>query len=176
MPPDPVAPLVTVEVFGDKRIMATLMDWAANAADPIPAYEAIHHYLLDVEEELFDTEGSSGAHGAWEDRKNNFRHHAENPVLRLTDALHQSLTNASDENHHWIVTPFGFAFGTQLDYAQYLFTGTEFMVPRRPIDLTMENRAAIVEIIRMFVTNAGLTFAGGSFFARTRGLAGRFIR
>lgn len=169
----PIFPTVRTEVFGDKHLIGTMTAWAARASNPIPAFEAMHEYVLDVEQELFDTEGASGANGPW-DKRIDDRKDPGHPLLQASGRLMRSLTQKGSE-HVWMVTPRGFAFGTNVDYAQALQTGTEFMEPRPVIDLTLANRQALVEILHLFITRAGLTPTGGGFFTRVRGGKGRFI-
>lgn len=168
---------VLVEVFGDRHTAHVMEEWAARAANAEPAFLAMRDYLFHVEKELFESEGATGAHGAWEDRKDNFRHNDDgHPILQASGRLMRSLTESGEENS-FVMTPTGFGFGSQVPYAQPLQTGTEFMDPRRVIDLTYENRQALVEMLDVWIRGAGLQglSGDGSFFARMRGSKGRFI-
>lgn len=175
MPPTPS--VVSVEVFGDRHIARVMESWAERAAQAEPAYFAMRDYIFHVERELFETEGESGEHGPWASRKNNFRHSDDNhPLLNASGRLMESLTSEGGENH-FIIGPTGFAFGSSVPYAEPIHSGTEFMEARRLIDLTRENRLALVEILHLWITRAGLEAVSGvgSFFTRTRGAKGRFI-
>jgi phage gpG-like protein len=167
-------PVTQVEVFGDKHLIAVMDAWAMRSANAEPAYEAMHHYLLGVEQELFESEGESGAHGSWPERSGT--HKYDHPIMQASRDLMNSLTQADDPNHHWVVTPVGFAMGTRLDYGEFHQTGTEFLPQRRILDLTLEQRQIMVEMLHLWITRAGLeSVANGMFFTRVRGIGGRFI-
>lgn len=166
---------VYAEVFGDKHLMATMLSWAARASNAAPAYAAMHEYVLEVEQELFESEGASGAHGAWNDRKETRKPDDGHPLLQASGRLMESLTDKGHPEHQFVMTHTGFVMGTSVPYAEAHQTGTEFMEPRRVIDLTMANRQTLVEILHLFITRAGLSPMGGGFFTRTRGGKGRFI-
>lgn len=175
MPPTS-APSVIVEVFGDRHISRVMESWATRAAQAEPAFLAMKDYIFHVERELFETEGESGEHGPWADRKNNFRHDDSHPLLQASGRLMESLTEPGGENH-FVMSPTGFAFGSSVPYAEPIQRGTEFMEARRVIDFTRENRLTLVEILHLWITRAGMEGISGigSFFTRARGSKGRFI-
>lgn len=173
----PTENIVQVEVFGDKHLMSMMEAWAYRAGHALPAYEAMHQYAMELEKELFETQGASGEHGAWEGHKEGSRSQKEgHEVLRRTDALFNSLTNADDTNHRFIVTPSGWAMGTALDYAEFIQRGTRHMPRRRIFDFTWEQRQGFVEIEHNWITRAGLTPLNKATGFRVRATRmGRFI-
>lgn len=166
---------VDVEVFGDKHLMNTMNEWALRAGNAEPAYESMHQYAIELERELFATEGASGEHGAWEPHTEGSRA-AVNPLLRATDELYNSLTQADDPNHRFIVTPYGWAMGTAVKHSEFHQTGTSRMPQRRIFDYTWQQRMGFVEIMHMWITRAGLAPAGQAAGFRVRSARiGRFI-
>lgn len=166
--------LVQVEVFGDKKIMATMNAWAYRAGHAAPAYEAMHEYAMEIEKELFDTEGASGEHGAWEPHADERR--SPNPILFLSGDLFNSLTDKNDENHRFVITPFGWAMGTALSYAEDIQSGTEHMPQRRLFDFTWAQRQGFVEIMAEWIARQGLVPTGSAGGFRVRATrTGRFI-
>jgi phage gpG-like protein len=168
--------LVSAEVFGDKHLMATMNSWAMRAGHAEAAYEAMHHYAMDLERNLFDTEGASGEHGAWEGHKDARRSADSSKILQASGDLFRSLTNEDDPNHRFIITPSGFAMGTALSYAEFIQTGTKWMPKRRLFDFTWGDRQGFVEIMHNWITRAGLQTTGthSGFRVRSSRL-GRFI-
>lgn len=165
---------VWAEVIGDKHLIATMLGWGARAVAAEPAYEAMHEYLKNVERELFESEGASGAHGAWEPLK--ATDEPAHPILQATRNLMNSLVDESHPDHEFIMTPDGFAMGTRVPYAEEHQMGTQHVPQRRVVDLTVENRAALVMILDEYIFRAGLRPAGGGVFGfRVRGTTGRFI-
>lgn len=169
------AGFVDAEVFGDKQLMATMNSWAFRASHAEPAYEAMHQYTMEIERELFETEGASGEHGAWEGHKDP-RRSGDGPILRQSEALFNSLTDANDPNHRFVITPYGFAMGTALPYAEFIQRGTKNMPARRIIDFTWPQRMGFVEIMHEWIARAGLKPTGQSAGFRVRATrTGRFI-
>jgi phage gpG-like protein len=143
-----------------------------RAANEELAMEEVHRYMLEVEKELFDSEGSSGAHGAWEgkqERKGN----EGTPILQLSGDLMRSLTEADDPHHMFFVTPTGMGMGTDLPYAEDHQRGTERMPQRRIVDFTPQNREVILGIISSWIVSGGARPIGGVRFIRRAG-SGRF--
>jgi hypothetical protein len=173
----PAERIVQAEVFGDTHLMRTMNSWAFRAGNALPAFEAMHQYTMEIERELFETQGSSGEHGAWEGYTEGSRSDKEgHPILRKTDALFDSLTDPDNTNHRFVVTPFGFAMGTALDYAERHQTGTKWMPQRRIFDFTWPQRMGFVEIMHEWITRAGLQATGQSAGFRVRATrTGRFI-
>lgn len=167
--------IVNVEVFGDKALMETMESWAMRAGNAGPAYESQHQYAMELERELFETEGASGEHGAWAPHTDGSRA-AANPLMRATDDLFNSLTEAGDPNHRFIVTPYGWAMGTAVKHAEFHQTGTKNMPQRRIFDYTWAQRQGFVEILHMWITRAGLAPKGEAAGFRVRTTrTGRFI-
>lgn len=166
---------VNVEVFGDKKLMATMNDWAMRAGSAEPAYESMHEYAMELERELFETEGASGEHGSWAPHTEGSRA-SGNPLLRATDELFNSLTEADDPNHRFIVTANGWAMGTAVKHGEFHQTGTSRMPQRRIFDFTWPQRQGFVEIMHMWITRAGLAPKGEAAGFRVRSTrTGRFI-
>lgn len=166
---------IDVEVFGDKHLMNTMNSWAMRAGNAQPAYESMHQYAMEIEKELFETEGASGEHGAWEDHVQGSRA-ASNQMLRATDQLFNSLTEPDDPNHRFVISPFGFAMGTALKYSEHHQTGTTHMAQRRIFDFTWPQRMGFVEIMHMWITRQGLAPTGQASGFRVRSTrTGRFI-
>lgn len=170
-----IGPGVKVEVFGDKHVIGVMEAWAMRAGRAEPAYQAIHEYLLDVEAELFATEGASGEHGFWEPVRAG--EDQERPILQETKALMYSLTDENDPHHQFLITPWGFSMGTDLPYAEVHQRGNDLMPARRVFDLTYLNRQKILEMIHLWITRGGFVVGGlpSALGFRTRGAGGRFV-
>jgi phage gpG-like protein len=168
-------PGIRAEVFGDKHLMATMNSWAMRAGHAQPAYESMHQYTMEIERELFETAGASGEHGAWEGHVEGSRA-AKNDLMQASGDLFNSLTEANDPNHRFVITPYGFAMGTALKYSEFHQTGTSRMPQRRLFDFTWPQRMGFVEIMHMWITRAGLAPAGQAAGFRVRSTrVGRFI-
>jgi hypothetical protein len=171
-------PFVQVELFGASHLIHTLESWALRAGAAEPAYEAMHQRAMEIEKDLFESEGATGEHGGWPGYTEGSRAaKTSTSLLRQTDALFNSLTEASDPNHRFIVTRSGWGMGTNLDYAEFIQTGTKNMPQRRLFDWTIEQRQSFVEIEREWITRAGLrpVRSGITGFGVRSTRTGRFI-
>lgn len=151
---------VQAEVFGDEHLIHTMNSWAMRAGNAMPAYEAMHRYAMDIERELFETEGASGEHGSWAPHKDERRSADSQKILQSSRALFESITEPDDPNHRFIVTPMGWAMGTSLNYSEFIQTGTKWMPARRLFDFTWPQRQGFVEIMHNWITRAGLQPVG----------------
>lgn len=163
---------VVTEVVGDKHLIHTMESWAIRAGRGEAAFTEIHHYLLNVEKELFDSEGASGDHGKWEDTQQ--RGTEDHPILQASGDLMRSLTEADDPHHQFLITTTSMAMGTDLPvYPEVHQRGTEHTPQRRVIDLTVKNREIMLGIISAWIVSGGAKPVGGLNFFR-RGGSGRF--
>jgi hypothetical protein len=170
-------PFVQVEVFGLKHLVHTMESWALRAGNSEPAYEAMHEYAMEIERDMFESEGATGEHGAWTGYTAGSRAAKDGQgLLRSSDAMFNSLTDASDPNHRFIVTPSGWGMGSALDYTERHQTGTKWMPQRRIFDFTMEQRQGFVDIEAEWVFRAGLRPQRSIVGFRVRATrTGRFI-
>jgi hypothetical protein len=126
---------------------------AERAADLRPVWSAIQKRFLQIEAQLFDSQGASGKNGRWiaysaepryrRIKQKILRRPVDNLVLRWIPKgrLERSLTDASDPNHLFIAEPTRLTIGTRVKYAERLAQGGktpfgETAPPRRAIDLT----------------------------------------
>jgi hypothetical protein len=173
--PRNATPYTRVEVFGDKHAIGTMMAWASRASNSIPAFEAIHEYMIGVIKEQFDSEGASGEHGPWEPRIEGTRG-PDHPLLQASGDLMRAWTDANDPHHIFVPTPTGFAMGVDIDYSDVHQSGSEAnnTPQRRIVDFTQGNREVILGMLSSWIVSAGLQPVGGMGW-RMRGARGRFI-
>jgi phage gpG-like protein len=157
---------VEIGLAGDKQVSRELLRFGERALAAKPAFEAIGELLLTLEKEQFKTEGKSES-GGWDELRASTLASKKGPaILDETGELKLSLTERDSDHQIWETTDDFLLFGTDLDYASYLQTGTgDFrgkdrrgnaegtgMVRRRPLALTELHRAEAVKILQRFIT------------------------
>jgi len=95
---------INVRTYGDReRIGAALVDLKSAAQDLSPAWPAVIEAFRRQEAKLWQTEGASGEHGRWTPLSPNYaerkaRLFARRPILYLSGALHDSLTESGADS------------------------------------------------------------------------------
>lgn len=147
-----------VLVRGDVSCMRTLTRWAERAGQSEVALKAVSDFLEESERELFATQGASGGE-PWQplaeatldspDRRG-----GSGDILRVTDALYDSLTESSDPNAIREIGPGFLRFGTRLAYAEALRRGDDKMPARNPMVITRKMRYTIVKLLQGWITGS----------------------
>lgn len=160
-----------IMIRGDQKIMSRMTQWARRAGDTVPVMEAISEGLEAKERDLFESEGATGRHGAWQELEESTKEQKESQaqypeILRRTDALFDSLTDSSDENAIRQIGPGFLRFGSKLPYAEihqkgFTDRGGNHVEARRPIDFTQRDRAESLALISAWIT--GRVAAGRRF-------------
>lgn len=164
MPPSPKGVKVEIAVLGETQVSRRLMRWSERALNAKPAFVAVSEYLVEVEQELFASEGSSSGH-PWTPLKASTLAIKERlglrpEILRATDALHDALTKMGDKNQKLLIKKDTMIFGVKGDPKEY---GSILMKkksysgkPRKPVDLNEANRRVIVKIIQNWVARGSV--------------------
>jgi len=144
-----------MELHGETQLQRRFLRWSSFASDATAAFEGIYAYLLKVEKEQFASQGATSGH-AWAQLAQSTvqakqRQGLRPEILRAHDLLFSSLTKKSDPNQLKIVQPNMLAFGSMMPYARYQQTGTSRMPQRRPIDLNVKNKIAIIKALQLFL-------------------------
>lgn len=146
---------ITLELHGETQLNRRFLRWSGYAGDVTPAWESIFAYLLKVEKKQFSSQGASSGH-AWAQLAqstvaNKQRLGLRPEILRATDALLNSLTKDGDEGQLKVIQPNMMAFGSMMPYAKLHQSGTSLMPQRRPIDLTVRNKIAIMKSLQLYL-------------------------
>jgi Phage virion morphogenesis family len=148
---------ITMELHGEVQLNRRFMRWSSAAVDATPVWESIYSYLLGVEKQQFASEGAQSGHQwaqlAASTVAQKARDNLRPEILRATDAMLKSLTRPDDPNQLKIITPSMMAFGSMLPYARmHQKPGPRAHYPqRRPIDLTVRNKVAIVKGLQLWL-------------------------
>lgn len=149
--------VVEFEAFGHKMIERELTRFGELAGNASPAFEEIIDLMRADIQEQFDTEGVSMS-GGWAPLKpvtveRKAAAGLRTEIMRATDRLMQSLTDdrGSDQVHE--VTPFGFEFGSSVDYGKYhMGPAKDGSRPaRKPIDFTETQRRKYIKVLQAWI-------------------------
>ena len=106
----------------------------ARINDLTPVMDVLTKELYAIEEDLFNSEGSSGRHGKWDDiteeTRRKRRDKKDGPILDDTGALRASLTHPNALGSRRVISRNGLQIGSALPYA-------DKQKQRRPIDFTL---------------------------------------
>lgn len=146
---------IVLELHGETQINRRFMRWSGYAGDATAAFENIYAYLMKVEKNQFASQGASSGH-AWAALAASTvaakqRMGLRPEILRAHDLLINSLTKPGDPNQLKIIQPQMLAFGSMMPYATYQQFGTSRMPQRRPIDLTVQNKIAILKTLQLWL-------------------------
>lgn len=146
---------IIFELHGEAQLNRQFVRWTEFALDASPAFEEIYQYLLKIEQKQFASEGEY-AGSVWADLAeatvaDKARRGLRPEILRATDELYHSLTAENDPNQLKVISPSMLAFGSLMPYAKLHQTGTENMAQRRPIDLTEQNKRAIMKQLQLWL-------------------------
>lgn len=130
-----------------------------------PAWARIHPQLLQVEREQFSTEGRRGS-GGWAPLRPKYaarkvKRWGPRPILQASGRMHRALT-AEGGDHVAVSLPLELRFGVRdesVPYAKwhqsgYRLRGGSRVPPRKPIELTVNDRQRIVSTITETVRDA----------------------
>jgi phage gpG-like protein len=146
---------IVFESFGHTLIDRKLLRLEGHALDPRPAYRVMAKDFYRWEEELFDTEGSSGGR-KWADLKEStikykMRKGYPLDILQRTGDLKRSLTSGHAKGSYAIFARSGFEMGTHIKYGVFHYEGTSKMPSRRPVMLNKENREEWAKIFQRWM-------------------------
>lgn len=160
-----------IELFahGELQINRRMMRWSHRAGNLTEVFASVAEYWMEVERELFYSEGASGNH-PWAKLSESTIDSKESRglepgILRATDKLYESLTSGlvDDETRHRVITPQTLIFGSKLPYARmHQKPGSRARYPqRRPIDLNESNKVITMKMVQYWITR-GIVKAGAA--------------
>jgi phage gpG-like protein len=134
----------------------TLLRFGERAMDATLLWEAVGEDLLNMEFDLFQSEGASGASGKWADlAPSTIARKGHDTILQDTGELMASLTQRDAQGERggniFEVTPEHLRFGTSDPVAGYHQSGTSRMPQRKVIDLKEEQKAGLVSVVQRFI-------------------------
>jgi len=150
----------TFEVEGVKQFDRAFDRLGFHCSDLRPVWPHVEREMENIMSEQFKSEGAKGRSGKWKElspayAKAKLKRYGQQPILRATGALEQSLTGKSGDSVR-LATKEEFGFGTSLFYAAYHQRGGTNL-PQREIfsfsdaqrtRLMKEMQKGLVEIIR----------------------------
>lgn len=149
--------ILQFEVFGHKQLARDLTRFGEFAGDAAPAWlKIIDEMKTDIQEQ-FDTQGASMS-GGWAplkpvtiERKSAMGLRPE--IMRATDRLMQSLTDAAGSDQELKVEPHGFEFGSKVAYGGFhMGPAKDGSRPaRKPVDFTEAQRRKYVKILQTYL-------------------------
>lgn len=148
---------VSMKVKGFDTTVDELQALQARLADLRPAWVVVRAIFYNIERELFDSNGASGAGGAWEEladstiRKKIAAGYSAEDILQATTALYKSLTAPNQLGSRYISLPGSLTIGTAIASSAFHDSGTEHMPQRRPIDPTEDDMLIMVEVVDKWV-------------------------
>lgn len=157
---------ISFKFGGVAQIERTLFKLRRNIGDLRPVWDQVHDYFLQVEEELFESGGASGAQGRWPGYESEPRYAAMKARVvgpsygrvllwgsMATSRLGPSLTQDGHPNHVYQADAKRMETGTNLAYADRLAQGGptaygETAPPRFAVDLHPRQVREIVRIVQ----------------------------
>lgn len=163
---------VTIDGTGGKLLDRELLAFAERLAVPVAGLQAAATIMRRASEEQFQTEGGH-ASGGWPELAASTvkERGSAHPILRVTDALFDSMTRKFDSRHIEKIDPSGesLRFGTTVPYAIYHgSTKPRSKIPYRPpLALSESDKVEIIKsmqaAIRGGVASPGVLGEAGSF-------------
>jgi len=142
---------LTIAVTGAEQLRSQLDQAAIAFSDLTPLWPEIRDEFFAVEQELFATEGGSGAGGGWEPLSPAYAAWKAaafgTPIEVRTGALMASLAGSGADVS---MGPDSMTIGTLLSYAGYQQFGTSRMPARPVIDITESDRDRFIETARQW--------------------------
>lgn len=116
-------------------------------------WPAVAQEVYAIETEQFDSEGSAGASGKWAALSPAYKnwkevHYPGQPILRLTNALVESLTDPEAADAIFRPTADELIIGTKVPYARAHQLGAGFMPARPPISMNEQQKRRIQKAIQ----------------------------
>lgn len=147
----------TVRTEGLEQMGFALSRFGQDLSDWRRAWPMVSRAIERIEERLFAGEGSKGHRGKWAALSPKYaawksKHYPGQAILRLTDAMYDSLTKAGASMAVVEVSdPLKMFRGTEVPYAKFHQSGTEKMPARHPVDLTERDQLEIAKEIHQYV-------------------------
>lgn len=118
-----------------------------------PLWPAVAQEFYAIEREQFDSEGAAGASGKWAALSPAYKkwkeiHFPGQPILRLTNALAESLTDLEASDAIFRPSADELVIGTKVPYATAHQRGSGFMPARPPISLNEAQKRRIQKAIQ----------------------------
>lgn len=140
---------VEIESFGETIVKRSLARFGSNLLDWHDALDGVAAIMRESTEAQFDSEGAY-ASGGWPPLALSTikkRHDDGHPILRVTDALHDSLTRKFDPMHVEEASRDALRFGSLVHYGVYhQSTRPRTKIPYRPpVALTRADKTRIVK-------------------------------
>jgi phage gpG-like protein len=144
-------------IEGEEQVGRMLSRVTDKIDDLAPFWEAAGSMLVTTVGEQFDTQG--GRTGGWAPLSPQYaidkaRKYGSQPILVASGAMRASLMGGSGNISRQI--PEGLVFGTDVSYARYHQTGTSRMPQRRILDLTSDDRRAMMKLLQRHLFGAKL--------------------
>ena len=148
---------IRIELDGDVQLHRSISRFVDNIQDLSPVWGEVRDEFWEIERELFDSEGSSGASGGWAPLSPRYarwkaQHYPGARIMHRHGVLEESLTGPGSGS---IVRmrPQELALGSSVRYAGYHQRGTGRMPARKVIDLAGASKTRIMKIIQRWLVN-----------------------
>lgn len=155
-----MAAVIEFEAFGHKQVARKLERMTAFAGDASPAWRVIIDMMKSDIQEQFDSQGGSMS-GGWAPLKPvtiaiKRRLGLRPEIMRATDRLMNSLTDAANSDQEMHVSPLEFSFASKVDYGKYhMGPAKDGSRPaRKPIDFTETQRRKYVKVLQAYLVGA----------------------
>lgn len=144
-----------LDIHGDKQVSRELLRWGEAVEDARELWRVFLRMLESREERQFATQGGY-ASGGWmpithETIRRKERKGLDLRILHATHRLRDSLTKRSHPDAVREYDNHEMKFGTKVPYAGIHQNGGEWVVRRRPVELTNATRKSMVRIMHRFV-------------------------
>lgn len=154
--------------FGTRQAQARLTDIGNRAVNARPAFEEIYLTILDIVDEIFDSQGSRGGHDPWlQLTPGHLRFKAKRNkdlrILHMDGLLRDSVTKPRHPDQFLRITKDHIQFKSKRPFADVHFKGQKKShrrgVPARPFIFFTEadRRAFAREILRHLIRTKQLT-------------------
>jgi hypothetical protein len=144
----------TFEAHGDTLVSRELLDLGDRALDARPAFRLIADDFREYERLRFESRG----YGTWKPLapatiREKARKGLDPRILHATLELLHSLTRKRAKGAYVRVFPNFMLFGSSVDHAGYLQTGTTDMPARKPLGFTEAQKVQTLKRLQRFVVH-----------------------
>lgn len=136
---------IRAEVLGEEIVHRRLVGIGHRAGNMAPALREVARLWMDLEQEVFDSEGASGGK-PWAPTKR-----GDGRTLVDTGRLMRSLTEQGAEDQILEVGDSWLVFGTGHEAAIHHQRGTTDLPARPPVQISPQGRRQTVKVIQRFV-------------------------